>query len=51
MILKLKSKTVPLIPSNFWRQENNINENKYYYWLRRVKEAALTAFAHSLSII
>lgn len=34
-----------------WCQENNINENKYYYWLRRVKEAALTASAHSLSII
>lgn len=26
-----------------WCRENNINENKYYYWLRRVKEAALTA--------
>lgn len=26
-----------------WCQENNINENKYYYWLSRVKEAALTA--------
>ena len=26
-----------------WCKENNIPEGQYYYWLRRVKEAALTA--------